>query len=251
MTINAGKPTLLSPECPNTDQALWALVPVKETARAKQRLQASLGTDREAFAQAMFRDVIRALKSSELVTHIVVVTADPNVAALDEAVLVVDENKHGGLNAAVEQGVDAIRNLGGRQVAVFPADIPLITGAEIDSLLNDFQDQRSSEGEHVVGIVPSRKHSGTNFLCFQTAQPFSTRYGPGSFELHKAQAVACLQQPILLYSDAISLDIDERQDLDEFLSFCQLNPVCRKTESWQFLKDRGYVKNGGNERIDS
>jgi 2-phospho-L-lactate/phosphoenolpyruvate guanylyltransferase len=62
---------------------IWAVVPVKEFARAKQRLAAILSPrTRQELAAAMFEDVIQALSASHALSGIVVVTVDPTASAI-------------------------------------------------------------------------------------------------------------------------------------------------------------------------
>src|SRR5438132_13864287 len=59
------------------------ILPVKLFARAKQRLAPELGTEaRAALAEAMVRDVLRAVARVEELDGLIVVTKDPRAAAL-------------------------------------------------------------------------------------------------------------------------------------------------------------------------
>lgn len=223
------------------DERLWVLVPVKLLADSKQRLKQYLGTDREAFTIAMFRDVLAALKASEEVSMIVVVTGDPQLAAIanQQNTLVIAENGSIGLNQAIDLGIDEIRNRGGCRVAILPADIPLLTGAEFDRVVRDFKCQTRYHGDDYIGISSSTNETGTNCLFINCNQSFKLRYGPGSYKRHSNSAEMNNNGPISLYSATISMDIDERQDLDMLLAYCELNPEFQKTETWKFLQHKG------------
>ena len=114
----------------------WALVPVKSWGSAKRRLEPCLGDQRSNFSVAMLKDVLNALIESREIGNIAVVTADSEVKTLVEelGMLVITENGSRGLNSAIGQGIDGIRKLGGVQIAITHADIPLATGAEIDRI---------------------------------------------------------------------------------------------------------------------
>ena len=223
------------------DRGLWALVPVKPLGRAQPRLPGCLGADREGFAVAMLKDVLAALADSNEVTQVVVVTNDPRVAAIVGKwdMLVVDEKGSKGMNAAIEQGVKAIRNMGGQRIVILPADIPLLTGTEVDRVAHDFELQAQEEGNDVIGINPSTYRGGTNCLILNTQQLFTFHYGQDSFKLHRDNAEIYRLKPISLYSSTISMDIDVEQDLDALISFCRRKPEFKETETWKFLSNKG------------
>jgi 2-phospho-L-lactate guanylyltransferase len=229
------------------DEGLWALVPVKALERAKQRLKNCLGQDRKGLTVAMLKDVLAALSGSKEVSHIAVVTSDSRVAAITKqrGLMVVDEVESKGMNEALELGREVIRRMGGRRMVIVPADIPLLTGPETDRVLRELQIQRQAWRDGVTGIGPSKDRGGTNFLCIETGQPFPLLYGPDSYRRHRECAIEHGSQPLTLQSATISLDIDEDKDLDEFITFCLLNPEYQKTETWQFLRENGYINHAG------
>ena len=229
------------------DESLWALVPVKALQGAKQRLKKYLGADREGFTVAMLNDVLAALCESKEVSHIAVVTDDPRVAAIAKQgdLVMVEEVESKGLNEALELGRETIRQLGGHRIAIVPADIPLLTGTETDRIVHELQIQRQARGDGVTGIGPSKDLGGTNFLCIETGRPFPLMFGPGSYRRHQECAIEHGSQPVSLSSPTISLDIDEDKDLDDFITFCRSNPEYQKTETWQFLQEKGYIGHTG------
>ena len=83
---------------------MWAVVPVKETQYAKQRLAESLTANlRPGFALAMLEDVLGVLTAARGLAGIIVVTADPLAAEIGRrhnARILVDE-AHGGHTAVV------------------------------------------------------------------------------------------------------------------------------------------------------
>jgi len=225
------------------DEGLWALVPVKALASAKQRLKKCLGADREGFTVAMLKDVLAALCESKEVSHIAVVTDDPRVAVIAKqgGLLVIEEVESKGLNEALELGRETIRRMGGHRIVIVPSDIPLLTGPETDRTLFKLQIQRQARGDGVTGIGPSKDLGGTNFLCIETDRPFPLMFGPGSYRRHQECAIEHGSQPVSLSSPTISLDIDEDKDLDDFITFCLSNPEYQKTETFQFLQEKGYI----------
>jgi 2-phospho-L-lactate guanylyltransferase len=250
LTTNITEVTYLQLNGDQEDQ-LWALVPVKLLTRSKQRLKSCVGADRPGLTIAMLKDVLDALIRSREITRIAVVTADPLVSSIADSrgALVIDEAEANGMNEALELGMETIGRMGGRLLVIVPADIPLITGSEIDRVMHDMQVQRQARGENVTGIGPSKDRGGTNFFCLDTRRPLPLMYGPDSYRRHRECAVEHGNQPITLHSAAISLDIDEQKDLDEFITFCLSNSEYQKTKSWQFLLEKGYINHAGQSGV--
>ncbi len=226
---------------------LWALVPVKSLTLTKQRLKTCLGPDRPGLTMAMLTDVLNALGRSREITQIAVVTADPLVSDIAESrgALVVDEVEAMGMIEALDLGIDAIRRMGGQHLVILPADVPLVTGPEIDRIVQELQIQRQTRGDNITGIGPSKDRGGTNFLFIDTGRPIPLMYGPGSYVRHKACALEHGNVPVSLHSPVIALDIDEKKDLDEFVSHCLSHPEFQESETWQFLQGKGYINHAG------
>jgi len=126
-------------------EGLWALVPVKSLRWTKQRLKTCLGSARAGLTIATLKDVLGALASSREIAQIAVVTADPRVAdiAVARGALVIDEGEPRGMNEAIELGINTIKGIGGQRVAIIPADIPLLTGTEIDRVMVELPRQKT------------------------------------------------------------------------------------------------------------
>ncbi len=218
---------------------LWALVPAKKLTEAKQRLAACLGAERESLTIAMFTDVVTALKASVEISNIAVITSDPKLAliAKQQDLLVIAERGSIGLNEAIDMGIEQIRKLGGCRVAIIPSDIPLLTGDEFDRVVRDYDKQTHKQGRELIGISSSADKNGTNCLFINTQQRFTLNYGPGSYKLHSDNAEKNDIGPVQLHSKEISMDIDEPQDLNALLTYCELNPAFQKTATWRLLSN--------------
>ena len=229
------------------EEILWALVPVKQLDQSKQRLEPCLGDGCLEFTVAMLKDLLNALDQCRSISRIAIVTADRRVKSIGKhyGVLVVDESESGDMNLAVTQGVNAIHDAGGTRVAVFPADIPLLTGDEIDRLIQTMLADEVNGAGSTIGICPSADQGGTNFLYLDTAGKFPFDYGPSSYQLHLKAATEASCQVVIFSSPTVSLDIDRQPDLDEYISYCMLNSGYKKTESWQFLWAGGYIERAG------
>jgi 2-phospho-L-lactate guanylyltransferase len=218
---------------------LWALIPVKNLAIAKQRLRDRLGDHREEFAKAMLADVLAAVADSRAIAGTVVVTADPAVIAVatQSGLTVVKEHGSEGLNAAIDQGVEAIRRMGIARVVILPSDIPLLTGAELDRLIGEFEREAEKRDDNAIGISPSAEGSGTNFLVLSIRRAFAFQYGPDSYMIHSEHARLDRRGVIAMHSPTVSLDIDEPRQIGELLDFCARHPEFQKTQTWKFLHD--------------
>lgn len=220
-----------------TPVELWALIPVKALPLAKQRLKEYLGPLREGFTLAMFEDVMAAVTVSRAVTRVVVVTPDARIAHLTKqrGITLVEDGGAVGMNAAIGLGVAAISGMGGQRVVILPADLPLLTGDELDCLAEAFAQQGGGADRAAIGINPSTDRGGTNCFFLDAGKPFTFQYGTGSFNLHRNSAEAHHRKVIDLVSPAVSLDIDEPRDISEFLAFCARHPQFRETQTWKFL----------------
>lgn len=97
---------------------MWALVPLKNFAQAKQRLSAVLNPEeRRGLFEAMAKDVLSILKSHPDIENTLVVSVDPvarqlatqyDAEFLDESNFKFRDSNTGGLNATVQAAVDGL-----------------------------------------------------------------------------------------------------------------------------------------------
>jgi 2-phospho-L-lactate guanylyltransferase len=163
-----------------------AIVPIKSFSSAKQRLAGVLAAgSRRSLVQAMFADVLAALRRCDGIERIVVVTADPvaDSIARGDGVPVLHDDASSGQSAATQIGIaDAIAN-GFDRVLLVPGDTPLLDPAEVDELLD-----RTARDGIEVAIVPDRHGTGTNALVLAPPDAMPPSFGEGSFERHLAAA---------------------------------------------------------------
>lgn len=164
---------------------IWAVIPVKDFALAKQRLAHAFSPlFRRRLARAMLADVLTALRGAEGLAGIVVITADPEAGLLAQhyGARLLFERRLRGLNAAVSEaaaGLNAERRDG---MLVIPGDIPSVTSREISQLM-------ASHGKgRAVSLVPAHDRHGTNALLVSPPQVMTFSFGPMSFPLHRASA---------------------------------------------------------------
>jgi len=186
-----------------------AILPVKGFAEAKQRLAAELDSGpRRALAEAMFSDVLVALRRAAKVDGIIVVTGDPGAAQIaggyGAGVLFADERGH---NAAASAGIARSLELEAERTLLVPGDCPLLDPRQLDELL-----QRPAAPRSAL-IVPDRHGTGTNALLLTPPDALKPAFGPGSRDRHVEQAKDDSTVPWVIDVPSLALDIDTPEDL--------------------------------------
>jgi len=192
---------------------VWAVVPVKETAAAKQRLAGVLpGAIRQALMLAMLEDVLAALAAIRDLAGILVVTADAGAARIAErhGATVSAECTRDGHSAAVAGAARFLAALGAAMLTL-PGDVPLVRPEDIRRVLDT---GRAARG---FTIVPARDERGSNAIHCAPADAVTLRFGEDSYFPHLAAARARGIEPVSLAIPRIALDIDRPEDLAEFL----------------------------------
>ncbi|HEV2076045.1 MAG TPA: 2-phospho-L-lactate guanylyltransferase, partial [Thermoleophilaceae bacterium] len=157
-----------------------AVLPVKSFDSAKQRLSDALGGgSRQLLSQAMFGDVLGALRRARHVEAIAVVTDDHEAEALlrGQRATVLADDRRAGQSAAAQIGIQHAVREGFRRVLLIPGDTPLVEGDAIDDLLEASRAERLE-----VTIVPDRHGTGTNALVLCPPDAMAPSFGPDSLE---------------------------------------------------------------------
>jgi 2-phospho-L-lactate guanylyltransferase len=163
-----------------------AIVPIKSFEVAKQRLSGSLASGgRRSLVQAMFSDVLGALRRTEGLEAIAVVTGDVSArsVASGDRMILLDDDANEGQSAATEIGIRYAIEQDYERVLLVPGDTPLLNPPELDELLVRCERDRIG-----VAIVADRHGTGTNGLLIAPPGSFDPSFGPGSLERHLAQA---------------------------------------------------------------
>jgi 2-phospho-L-lactate/phosphoenolpyruvate guanylyltransferase len=203
-----------SPLVRKTRRRICAVIPVKETSKAKQRLAGAFSrTQRQQLALAMLEDVLAALAATAELASILVVTLDRQAVAIAAryGAEVSSEAAGDGHTAAVAAA--ALRlDAGGLDMLALPADIPLVQSEDIQHLLAVHTD---AVGRRVRGfsIVPSRDERGSNAVLCSPAGAVPLRFGDNSFFPHLAAARACGIEPVVARLPRVALDIDAPDDV--------------------------------------
>ena len=191
---------------------IWAAVPVKEFAGAKQRLAPMLSNERRrALAAAMLEDVLSVLAQAP-VGGIMVNTVDPLATELARrygARVVTDAAREG--HTAAVTAMARILADEGHDLLTVPGDIPRVTVAEIAVVIEAHRAAPS------VTIVPARDERGSNAVLCSPPLVMPLRFGDDSFFPHLAVARSVGIETTVLGLPGIALDIDQPADVRAFL----------------------------------
>jgi len=192
--------------------AIWAAVPVKEFAGAKQRLARLLTTEqRQALAAAMLEDVLAALVAAPL-GGIMVNTVDPlatNLARRYGARVVTNGARDGHTGAVTAMA--RMLAAEGYDMLTVPGDIPRVTAVEIAAVIEAARPAPS------VTIVPAHDERGSNAVLCSPPLIMPLRFGDDSFLPHLASARTLGIEPTIIKVPGIALDIDQPEDVHALL----------------------------------
>ncbi len=197
------------------EQEIWAVVPVKELAEAKQRLAGSVPPALlPGFALAMLEDVLDALAGASGLAGIAVVTVDPAAGwlARSHGAKIITDGAREGHRGAVAAAAARLRSAGIGGMLTVPGDIPAVTPAEIDQVL------RSHLPAPAVTIVPAHDRRGSNALLVSPPDLIPFEFGDDSFLPHLGGARRAGVEAVQLTLAGIGLDIDSPADLTRFLA---------------------------------
>jgi 2-phospho-L-lactate guanylyltransferase len=188
-----------------------AILPVKTFSDAKQRLDIGVAPEpRRALAEAMFADVLVALRQAQSVATTLVVSSDPaaqRIAAAHGAIVLEDDLDRGH-NPAAAKGVRLALEHGADRALLVPGDCPLLDPDELDQLLARPIDPPSAL------IVPDRHGTGTNALVLTPPGSLEPSFGPGSCARHLANARLAGTAAEGVRVPTLALDVDTPEDLD-------------------------------------
>jgi 2-phospho-L-lactate guanylyltransferase len=188
-----------------------AVLPVKRFETAKARLAAGLGAAaRVALAEAMFADVLVAIRGASKADGALVVTADERaaVAAREHGADTLRDPVEAGQSAAAVAGIERALAQRYDRVILLPGDTPLVEAAELDQLLAG-----SARERLVVAIVPDRHGTGTNALVLHPPTAIEPSFGPDSLARHRGAAAAAGLSSAVVPVPGLEHDVDTPDDL--------------------------------------
>jgi 2-phospho-L-lactate guanylyltransferase len=186
----------------------WSVVvPAKRLAVAKTRLRpltAAGGADLSAHAAwvlALLADTVAAAVASPVVGAVVVVTDDPDAAAVvrDLGARTVPDEPDRGLNPALEHGA---RCAAGAAVAALSSDLPALRPEELTAALT------TALTAAPRCFVPDAAGTGTTLLT-AVGTGLAPRFGAGSAAAHRSGGALPLAGPW----PGLARDVDTPEDL--------------------------------------
>lgn len=189
------------------------VIPIRSLSDGKTRLSPVLDpAARAALTREMLDGVVRAALGTLSRAEVVVISPDPDALAevgrIDPSIrLVLQSPSRPGLVPALDQAAEYVRRLGVSTVLILPADLPLVSTADIDNLLRR---------DAPVVIAPDRHRTGTNALMVRLdafGERFGFQFGVGSFGKHQDEAARLGVDAVTATSIGTSFDLDTPEDL--------------------------------------
>jgi 2-phospho-L-lactate guanylyltransferase len=214
---------------------IWAVVPVKALAGAKQRLAPRLAPgQRQALAAAMIEDVLDALAAVPRLAGILVVTVDPLATSLARryGARVVTDGAREGHTGAVSAAARILAREGRPGMITLPGDVPGISVAEVTAVL------AAHRPAPAFTIVPAHDDLGSNAIVCSPPDAVPLRFGDNSFTPHLDAARRCGIEPVIVRQPGIAMDIDDPADLAAFLRISPHAP----SRTLTFLQQSGIAQ---------
>jgi 2-phospho-L-lactate guanylyltransferase len=182
----------------------WALVPIKSRADCKGRLAGWLAPAvRLDIVRTMLGTVLAALRESRSIDRVAVVS--PERDSVPEDVLVIGDSGRG-LNSALDAARTELVARGADELVVLPADLPLLTAADVDLLVT--QGRRAG-----FALATDADGTGTNALYLSRPGVFRFGFGTGSRSRHLEEAARLGWTAEVVCTRGLEFDLDRAEDL--------------------------------------
>lgn len=194
---------------------IWAVVPIKETEGAKQRLSGLLSErQRRTLALAMAEDVLDALARTAGLAGILVVTRDAAATRLARrfGARVSTSGAREGHTGAVRAAIQLLLREARAGILQIPGDIPRATPAELGTVLAEHRPAPA------FTIAAAHDARGSNAVLLSPPGCVPLQFGDDSFLPHLDAARRQNIEPTILHLPGIGMDIDHPSDLARFLA---------------------------------
>lgn len=187
--------------------SLVAVVPVKHLDRAKSRLEGAV-PDRTGLALLLLHRVLGALRDSQAVDRILVISPDPRVEEACRGARFLRQRSQG-LNPGLEEARQEALALRASALLVVLADLATLSPATVRRLLEAAPTARGALA------APDRRGLGTNILFLRPPDLLAFRFGPGSLGHHQEEAArAGLDLELFCHPETMN-DLDTPEHLKE------------------------------------
>ena len=191
-----------------------ALIPVKRLEESKSRLLPQLpDARRQALTLAMLEDLIESLSQTPGIDRIAVTTPDPVVSerasAAGAEILIREEP---GLNAALEDGLERLRDLENQGFLIVLGDVAGASPEDFTKLL----ETAAASGSAGAWLVPS-SDGGTSALLLTAGAQIPCTFGRDSAKRHREAADAAGVRFHEIELPSLTIDLDQPEDLVAFL----------------------------------
>jgi 2-phospho-L-lactate guanylyltransferase len=207
------------------------LLPIKDLKNAKKRLIGVLAPEeRFGLAEAMLKDMVRAVQGVREADKIFVVTNyEPAMRiAAENGWEILREERQISESDSVDAASRICEARGVTSLLRMPLDLPLIEPRDMAELL-----VLECEAPALI-IVPSRDGTGTNALMRTPPTLFPSHFGNGSFAKHVGEAERLGARVTLRNSPRLEMDVDDESDLRALLKH-----DLSGTETGRWLRESG------------
>ena len=197
---------------------LWVIVPVKPLRLSKSRLAEILTPEeRQRFAEAMLRHVLKTVQAVPQVTGTLVISRDSQALTIarEYNAKTIQESGAPELNVALMRATSVVASWHGDAVLILPADLPLIQPEDIVNII------KLGEVEPSVVLATDRDKNGTNALFVRPPGLIQYTYGEGSYQQHAVQARDAGAEVKVYESDRLLQDIDLPEDITTYQRMVQ------------------------------
>lgn len=215
-----------------------AVIPIRSFSSGKTRLSQLLSPmERRALVETMFERVVHAVRASGAISRIGVVSSDPDVLATagrlgPDVAAIRQEAGRPGLNEAANIGREWAESIDAAAMLVLFGDLPLITPADVQSLVRR---------DAPVVIATDRHGAGTNGLMLRLGgssggRAFRFSYGPDSRQRHVEEADRLGMESITAIGIGTAFDLDTVEDLERLEATNEALPAVRAID--RFSRER-------------
>lgn len=177
-----------------------ALVPLKQAGTRKTRLAGCLGSaERHALSERMASHVLDVVHGCAAIGAVHVLAPEP----WPGAGWIRDLGR--GLNAELSAAMAA---LGRVDLVILHADLPLLSGEDVQALLD-------AAGEAGCAMATDGRGTGTNAMALRRGVGVPVSFGPDSLERHRRAARRAGHEARILRGGGLALDVDVAADLEE------------------------------------